>query len=144
MREGEGVCERWEERNKIINSSVSIAPSPAQNLTATFNDTHIAITWDNPANPNGIVNYNVEIEEADILTNEAVIIFTEVVTDTQLVVEQELAAYFKYTVNVTSQTIAGEGETVTVSFITPEEGVCVCVCVHYLYNSCDDYDERRG
>ena len=78
--------------------------------------------WEAPDTPNGRVNYTVKVEERDLLTGDVTIIHTEVVTGTELTVQYEVEPYSVYNISVTSQTIAGMAEAVTVSFMTPEEG----------------------
>ena len=98
-------------------------PTPARNLTLDNNNTHIFITWAAPANPNGNVNYTVEVQERSLLNNApATTIESIVTTDLELIVELELESYSEYTVNVTSQTSAGMGMAVSDSFETPEGG----------------------
>ena len=101
-------------------------PSPVLDLTASFNDTHIIITWEPPSAPNGLVNYTVVVQERDLLSDDTNIPVTEVVTtELELIVEYPVEVYSEYTVNVTSQTSAGEGETETMQFQTPEEGAYI-------------------
>ena len=89
----------------------------------SFNSTHIVVMWDPPATPNGIVSYRVKIEERKLLSDELVVIYyVQNVTELELMVEYAVEAYSRYTVNVTSQTSAGIGETQTETIQTPEEG----------------------
>ena len=62
------------------------------------------------------------IQERDLLTNNTNIIITDVVVQPELTVNYPVEVYSEYTINVTSQTSAGQGETVTDQFQTPEEG----------------------
>ena len=99
------------------------APSAAQNVTASPNDTHILISWSEPASPNGVVTYSVEVVERDLLTNDNFTVATEnMVTGLELAVNYTEEPYSEYTIVVTSQTGAGMGDPVSVSFQTPEEG----------------------
>ena len=99
------------------------APSAAQNLNASFNTTHILISWSEPANPNGIVTYNISVTETDLLTtNTSTIVSEAMVTELELAVSYVVKPYSEYTVSVTSQTGAGMGDTTTFSFQTDEEG----------------------
>ena len=101
----------------------SLAPSVPQNLTESFNNTHIIVMWDPPATPNGIVSYRIKIEERNLLSDESVVIYyVQNVTELELMVEYTVEAYSQYTVSVTSQTSAGIGETQTETIQTPEEG----------------------
>ena len=89
---------------------------------AFFNDTHITITWDPPANPNGLVSYSISMTEIDLLSGESVMVFTDVVSEPGLVLEFLVMAHSEYTINVTSQTSAGVGETETYTFQTQQQG----------------------
>ena len=62
------------------------------------------------------------IQERDLLTDNTDIIVMDVVFELELIVDYPVGAYFEYVINVTSQTSAGEGDTVTAVFQTPEEG----------------------
>jgi hypothetical protein len=87
------------------------------------NDTHIIISWSEPANPNGIVTYSVVVMERDQLTNEINTIASEtMVTELGLIVDYIVEPYSEYTLNVTSETSAGMGDPTLFSFQTPEEG----------------------
>ena len=97
-------------------------PSPVQNLTTSFNAIHIIIKWEAPEFPHGLVNYTVVVQERDLLSDATDIIAMDVVTELQLIVDYPVEVYSEYTINVTSQTSAGEGDTETTMFQTPEEG----------------------
>ena len=99
-----------------------LVPSPVQNLTTSFNATHIIIKWEAPEFPRGLVNYTVVVQERDLLSDATDIIAMDVVTELQLIVDYPVEVYSEYTINVTSQTSAGEGDTETTMFQTPEEG----------------------
>ena len=97
-------------------------PSPVQNLTTSFNATHIIIAWEAPEFPRGLVNYTVVVRERDLLSDATDIIAMDVVTELQLIVDYPVEVYSEYTINVMSQTSAGEGDNETTTFQTPEEG----------------------
>ena len=99
-----------------------LVPSPVQTLTTSFNDTHIIIAWEAPEFPRGLVNYTVVVRERDLLSDATDIIAMDVVTELQLIVDYPVEAYSEYIINVTSQTSAGEGDTETMMFQTPEKG----------------------
>ena len=105
-----------------------LAPSPIQNLTTSFNDTHIVFSWDEPETPNGILNYSVVVEERDLLTDATRILLMDEVTERLIVVMAE--AYSKYTVSVTPQTGAGTGDAEIALISTPEESMCDSNQVH--------------
>ena len=107
----------------IVPSFFFIVPSPVRNLTQSFNGTHITfVTWEAPEFPRGEVNYTVVIQERDLLTDDTSVVAMYVIVELQLMVDYPVEAYFEYTINVTSQTSAGEGDTETIMFQTPEEG----------------------
>ena len=91
-------------------------------MKASNNNTHIIVTWEVPTTPNGRVNYNVKVEERNLLTGDVSIIHTEVVTGTELTVQCQVEAYSMYNISVISQTSVGMADAVTDSFTTPEEG----------------------
>lgn len=99
------------------------APSAVQNLTASSNETHILISWSEPASPNGKVTYSIVVMERDLLTNTIMTVAEEaMVTELELVVNYAVEPYSEYTVSVRSQTGAGMGDPAVFLFQTPEEG----------------------
>ena len=85
--------------------------------------------WDPPSSPNGIVTYQVEIQETDLSSNDVIILLAATnVTELELLLENSLAAYSLYTIDVTSFTSAGAGETQTVTLQTPEQGKSLRHC----------------
>ena len=100
-----------------------IVPSAVLNLNASINSTHIKITWDPPANPNGIVSYRVSTEERDLHSNSVILIFSaNNVNKTGVSYGYIVEPYSEYTTNVTSMTRAGLGETATEVLQTSEQG----------------------
>lgn len=111
------------------------APSAAQNLEASFNETHILISWNEPASPNGNVTYSIVVMERDLLTNTNMTVAEEtMVTELGLTVNYTVEPYFEYTVTVKSQTGAGMGDPAMFTFQTPEEGTYVHVHVQENVN----------
>ena len=107
-------------------SFIHVVPSPVRNLTRSFNGTHITfVTWEAPEFPRGEVNYTVVIQERDLLTDATDVIAMYEVVELEVMVDYPVEAYSEYTINVTSQTRAGEGDTVTTMFQTPEESKLV-------------------
>ena len=89
----------------------------------TSNSTHIIVRWSAPATPNGNVSYFLEMRETDLLTSQTTKEFEAVVvTELYYVLEYSVRPYSRYSVNVTSQTVAGMGESEMALFNTPEEG----------------------
>ena len=71
------------------------------------------------------MNYTVVVKERDLLddsTAPSTIIEQQITNEHELVVDYMVNAYHEYVVNVTSQTGAGMGESVIVTFVTPEDG----------------------
>ena len=101
----------------------SLVPSPAQNVMMTSNGTLIIVRWSAPATLNGNVSYSLEMGETDLLKSQTTKEFEAVVvTELSYVLEYSVRPYSGYSVNVTSQTVAGMGESEMASFNTPEEG----------------------
>ena len=96
----------------------TIVPSAVQNLTTSFNNTHIIISWVEPQMPNGILKYSIVVEERDLVTDVTRILLMDEVTERLAVVMAEL--YSEYTVSVTPQTGAGSGDTTRASISTPQ------------------------
>ena len=78
--------------------------------------------WGTPANPNGLVNYTVVVQEIDLLTRAVTLIESVTVVEENLILMYQVRPYSMYNVSVTSLTIVGEGETVVESFRTDEDG----------------------
>ena len=78
--------------------------------------------WGTPANPNGLVNYTVVVQEIDLLTRAITLIESVTVVEENLILMYQVRPYSMYNVSVTSLTIVGEGETVVESFSTDEDG----------------------
>ena len=78
--------------------------------------------WGTPANPNGLVNYTVVVQEIDLLTRAVTLIESITVVEENLILMYQVRPYSMYNVSVTSLTIVGEGETVVESFSTDEDG----------------------
>lgn len=98
-------------------------PSPVRNLTVSYNETHITVTWMEPDMPNGEISYNVSVFGMDLATNE--VVFDEAigsVTVTEIVFEHDVEPYALYVIEVVSITGAGPGNTTTDGFETPEGG----------------------
>ena len=87
-----------------------------------LNESHIAVTWKTPASPNGIVTYIVTITEMDLLSTEIITLFDNNTPELELIFEYAVRPYSEYSINVTSQTIAGLGETEQVMLQTSESG----------------------
>ena len=69
------------------------------------------------------MTYDVVVTEMDLLTTDTSTRVSEtMVTELELAVSYIVKPYSEYTVNVTSQTGAGMGDTTTFSFQTDEEG----------------------
>ena len=78
--------------------------------------------WGTPANPNGLVNYTVVVQEIDLLTRAVILIESVTVVEENLILMYQVRPYSMYNVSVTSLTIVGEGETVVESSRTDEDG----------------------
>lgn len=72
--------------------------------------------------PNGVVNYTVVLQERDLISNNTVVIATQVVTRLFLTEEQMVKPYTEYSAVVTAQTSAGVGTSAFGLITTNEEG----------------------
>ena len=93
-----------------------------QNLSVVLNDSHIAVLWEPPAFPNGIVTYFVAITEMDLFSTEITSLFNDDTAELELIFEYAVVPYSEYNINVTSQTSAGLGETEQLVLQTSESG----------------------
>lgn len=124
-------CRQNASDNHPLTVFCPLAPSPAQNVIVSVNNTHIIITWAAPATPNGIVNYIVEVQERDLLYDDTVTITIQEVTQLTLILGYSVMPYSEYTVIVTSQTSAGMGRSAPGTLVTPEEGTVCFTCTFW-------------
>lgn len=98
-------------------------PTAVQDVMASFNGTHIIITWSPPTSPNGVLSYLIDIRKRDLLTQQTNIILSAlVVTELKFLINNP-KAFSEYTIDVTSQTNAGIGVTQIAMLQTPEGGI---------------------
>ena len=109
--------------NFTHESSFLAAPSEVLNLMLTYNGSHFVISWEQPLQPNGILNYTVNFTGVSLVTSEQVASESVVVTELmyQPVVMGEVYSF--YTAIVVSQTGGGMGPGRSVDFTTPQEGM---------------------
>ena len=84
----------------------------------------IIIEWSQPTNPNGVItNYNATVYRSDDFSD---IIYNDTILNTDLtvsVVKSVMVLPFtNYTVSVAASTIAGEGNAMSVTVLSPEAG----------------------
>ena len=97
-----------------------VAPTGIQNLTLEYNGTHILATWDEPLEPNGNLNYSVDVIGTSLVTLEEVIRESFVIIELGFSLEASPEAYVRYTVFVVPQTGGGQGPGMNITTITPE------------------------
>ena len=102
-----------------------IVPSPARNLSADINASIAIISWVEPENPNGVLNYTVSIVGVSLATDAEIL--NEMLVTTNTSESIDIQPHSNYTVVVTSRTGAGEGDPVSINFDTPEESECLCL-----------------
>ena len=107
-----------------------IVPSPARNLSADINASIAIISWVEPENPNGVVNYTVSIVGVSLTTDAEILNEMLVATNTSESID--IQPHSNYTVVVTSRTGAGEGDPVSINFQTPEESECFMFIAKFL------------
>ena len=96
---------------------------------ASYNSTHLVVSWSPPAIPNGVVSYVIDVRRRDLFNGDSVLTVSGmVVRDLEYLVDDP-QAYSEYIINVTSQTSAGLGETQSVTLQTPEGGEYLCSCM---------------
>ena len=102
----------------------SVVPTVVQLLNITVNDTHVIVTWDAPADPNGVVSYNVTVSGINLIDDASVLNLTTVVlAETEYTIPHTSVPYSEYTAVVVPQTSAGSGPSQTDTVQTPEAGV---------------------
>ena len=98
-------------------------PTAVQQLNIMVNDTHVIVTWDAPADPNGVVSYNVTVSGINLLNNASVLTSTPVgLAETEYIVSHTSVPYSEYTAVVVPQTSAGSGPSEMLSTQTDQEG----------------------
>ena len=97
-------------------------PSPVRNLSAEIDPPFAIISWVEPENPNGVVNYTVSIVGVSFTTDATVLNETSETANTSA--DIDIQPHSNYTVVVTSRTVAGEGDPVSINFQTLEESKC--------------------
>ena len=77
------------------------------------------ISWLEPENPNGVLDYTVSVVGVSLTTDAIVLSETSESVNTSESID--IQPHSNYTVVVTSRTGAGEGTPVSINFQTPEE-----------------------
>ena len=121
-------------------------PGPVGNLEASFNTTDLDfdptmqmytldmnITWNEPANPNGVITfYEVTVHQTD---NSSVTVYTNAtLTVTSVTPSVMVLPFTDYTVTVAASTSAGQGESTSITVESPQAGrgntiLCVAISV---------------
>ena len=133
--------------HRNIMYSFSTEPGPVRNLEASFNTTDLDfnptmrmytldmnITWDEPANPNGVItSYEVTISRTNDSTD---IVYTNTTTVTSVTPSVTVLPFTNYTVTVAASTTEGQGESISVIELSPEAGRECCSIHFYMYFTC--------
>ena len=100
--------------------SFSSEPSVVRRLNTTYNSSHLVVSWESPEMPNGNVSYNINITGQDLATNREFLNVSHVLSETMYVLIHNIEPYAQYTATVSAMTGAGEGNSTSDSFETPE------------------------
>ena len=116
----------------LLLLSLSAEPGPVGNLEASFNTDldfnritriitlDMGITWDEPTNKNGIIrSYEVTVHQTD---NSSVIVYTNTTLVTSVTPSVMVLPFTNYTVTVAASTSAGQGESSSVTELSPQAG----------------------
>lgn len=87
----------------------------------TYNGSHFNITWAEPLEPNGILNYTVTFTSMNLVTSQQVVLENVVVTELEFLPSQMGEPYTLYTAIVVSQTGGGVGPERRANFTTSQE-----------------------
>ena len=98
-----------------------IVPTDVQNLAITDNGINLILSWEEPAELNGVVTYSVTYTCEGLFDSRIILNETVVVSDVSPIVISR-SPHTLCTVTVTPQTGAGMGNSSTESFQTPEAG----------------------
>ncbi len=97
------------------------APTEVRNLTFSYNDTHFVVSWEEPLEPNGDLNYTISLTGFSLVTMSTVLDRVEVSTELSVAFLETQGAYTRYTAAVVSQTGGGQSREENASFISPQE-----------------------
>ena len=107
----------------FVSYGMLAVPTTVQQLNITINSTHVIVTWNAPADPNGVVSYNVTVSGINLLNNASVLASTTVfLAETEYIVPHTSVPYSEYTAVVVPQTSAGSGPSQTDTVRTLEAG----------------------
>ena len=116
----------------LLSSWLSFAaPGPPNNVRlVSTNSTSLTLSWDVPAQPNGnVTGYNYSCNTTSAAGTGST---TTIVTS---IVFTGLSPFTTYTCSVSARTAPGEGEPVTVTNTTNEDGEITSAVVVLLRNS---------
>lgn len=99
----------------------SSAPSEVRNLSFSHNGSHFVISWAEPAEPNGNLNYTVMLTGFSLVTMVDVLSRTEVVLALEVVLMEVQEVYTRYTAIVVPQTGGGQGSGETATYVSPQQ-----------------------
>ncbi len=111
------------------------APTPVLALGLIVAASEIAVSWNPPLLPNGVVSYNVTLSGINLANNEAITISenSAIVDETSYTVAHSSIPYSNYTAIVFASTSAGDSGGETVTEQTPEEGMIFGWTLHITW-----------
>ena len=124
-------------QQRLHSPSLPVPSYPQNLIVVNVNSTAIAVSWQPPAMPNGVITaYNVWYNQT-LDCNGSLVSFSDSVGGSVLMYTfTELEEDTVYEFYVSAETSAGEGEAAMVMGRTREDGECVCVCVCCLCGVC--------
>ena len=123
------IINKYSTLNHYVVSLSFAVPSQVLNLTISSqsNGTLLLVTWDDSANPNGIITYLVRITCFDLVT--ASLTFDESYTrvyqgdlSIEVAFPDGLEPYANYTATAVASTSGGNSSEITDQFTTPQGG----------------------
>ena len=101
---------------------VATAPTAVQSLSLAYNGSHFLVTWEEPAEPNGVLNYTVTFMSQSLASamQELVLLEMEVVTELMFSPSVTGLPYTLYVATVMPSTGGGAGPETVANFTTPQ------------------------
>ena len=99
------------------------------NTTSRMHTLDISITWTEPSYTNGVItSYNVTVYQTDDSSN--LVFSNDAVTGLAVTESVMVLPYTNYNVSVAASTSAGQGDSSSVTILSPEAGIHLLCCVY--------------
>lgn len=96
-------------------------PSNVRNLNLSHNNSHFVISWAEPAEPNGNLNYTVTLSGFSLVTLTESLSRTAVVQELEVAIMAAEEVYTRYTAVVVPETGAGQGAGENFTFTSAQD-----------------------